>query len=254
MIFVHVRKYFLHVHVHFSKTGEDFVKKNSLVDNEHINRSLEMTPDARTNAGKHITSNIACASSQRYIKDSVSDSDCPKWCCVLWHSISFRPLLDHLKWRLSMHQLMFPQPVWWTIWIDVRSVERREILQCHNFALSFGLIEKSKYFVNCPLRTYAMFDVTRFNTFFRALDVISSLLLIVNSDGDMHKRSPTCPPYQQVVGLQGSSYCIRNIPIRPETHSQCSLPSTLLILDLFTLTGELGQYSTLTYYLLYTLP
>jgi len=142
MIFVHVRKYFLHVHVHFSKTGEDFVKKNSLVDNEHINRSLEMTPDARTNAGKHITSNIACASSQRYIKDSVSDSDCPKWCCVLWHSISFRPLLDHLKWRLSMHQLMFPQPVWWTIWIDVRSVERREILQCHNFALSFGLIRR----------------------------------------------------------------------------------------------------------------
>jgi len=31
-----------------------------------FNRMLEMTPDARTNAGKNVTSNLACSCSQRY--------------------------------------------------------------------------------------------------------------------------------------------------------------------------------------------
>jgi len=37
----------------------------------HIKRTLEMTSDALTNAGKHVTSNNACARCQRYTDDSV---------------------------------------------------------------------------------------------------------------------------------------------------------------------------------------
>ena len=47
---------------------------NFTTNNEHcnkrINRMLEMTSDAPTNAGKHVTSNIASGHNQRYTKDS----------------------------------------------------------------------------------------------------------------------------------------------------------------------------------------
>ena len=36
-----------------------------------MDKTLEMTTDAPTNAGKHVTSNIASARSQRYTTDSV---------------------------------------------------------------------------------------------------------------------------------------------------------------------------------------
>jgi len=35
--------------------------------NQRIDRALEMTSDAPTNVGKHVTSNFACARSQRYL-------------------------------------------------------------------------------------------------------------------------------------------------------------------------------------------
>jgi len=38
--------------------------------NKRIYRTLEMTSDAPTNAGKHVTLNIACARNQRHTKDS----------------------------------------------------------------------------------------------------------------------------------------------------------------------------------------
>ena len=37
----------------------------------HMDRTLEMTCDALTNAGKHITSNVESVQSQWYTKDSV---------------------------------------------------------------------------------------------------------------------------------------------------------------------------------------
>ena len=39
--------------------------------NLHVDITLELMFDATTNAGKHITSNIACAHSQRNTKNSV---------------------------------------------------------------------------------------------------------------------------------------------------------------------------------------
>ena len=39
--------------------------------NSNIERTLELTSNALTNAGKHVTSNIACAHSQQNTKDSV---------------------------------------------------------------------------------------------------------------------------------------------------------------------------------------
>jgi len=75
------------------------------------------------------------------------------------------------------NKFTYLQSVCRTIWTDVMSYKKRELLHYEKTYYIIGTNRKTEYFVYRWLSTIAMFDVTRFPAFVRASDVISSILL-----------------------------------------------------------------------------
>ena len=67
-------------------------------NNEPIDRTLEMTSDGPTNAGKLDSSKLSvCISSDTQM---IKSSDWPKRCCALWHNINSWIILDQTSFQM----------------------------------------------------------------------------------------------------------------------------------------------------------
>ena len=83
-----------------------------------MDRTIEMKSSAPTNAGKHITSNFACAHSQQYTNNSVFWLT--KWCWVFRLYINTHLLLDstsfQMLWKTGFQYVNFHVPVLYRSW------------------------------------------------------------------------------------------------------------------------------------------
>ena len=156
----------------------------------HMDRMLNIASVAPTNAGKHVVSNIACAcnlQNTRYYVFWLTLMMLYVWCyemsCLLseifWHCLTNRLskvchlsmfFCKHFHWLLSFiikwifgvlqgifqHMcvlvwLPYPLPLCWTIWNDVCSVKKREIMLRHNAQHHLG---QSEEWIFCVILGY----------------------------------------------------------------------------------------------------